>query len=123
MPARRARRPSPRRAAGTPTRGPSDARAANKQRPAPRRPRRPARPRTWAASPPRAHPRPPRPPGRSHLPEVGGRGAQRGEQQRQGEGRGQPARQQGPIQHLAAPRRLTIALPARAGRPAAAALL
>lgn len=55
---------------------------------------------------------------RGHLPEVGGRRAQRGEQQRQPEGRGQPARQKGPIQHLAAPRRQTIALraPRRARR-------
>lgn len=80
-------------------------------------------PRTWSPAPrrPRPRPGPARPPAlraARHLPEVGGRGAQRGQQQRQREGHGQPARQQGPIQHLAAPRRLTIALlaPRRAPR-------
>lgn len=111
-PARRGRGPlSPRRAAGhllldQATRAPQTA---------PGHPAAPASsaPRTWPPPPPR-RPRP-GPPARGatrHLPEVGGRGAQRGEQQRQREGRGQPARQRGPIQHLAAPRRLTIALPA-----------
>lgn len=120
-PASRARRPlCVSRATGTPTPEPSDAGAANKQlqatrRPSPARAPRPAhldrpRPRARAGLGP-GPPAPPAGPPR-HLPEVGGRGAQRGEQQRQREGRGQPARQQGPIQHLAAPRRLTIALPA-----------
>lgn len=92
-------------------------RRAHRKQTAPGNPAAPASraPRTWSRVPcrPRPRPGPARPPAlraARHLPEVGGRGAQRGQQQRQREGHGQPARQQGPIQHLAAPRRLTIAL-------------
>lgn len=112
----------------TPRSGDTDSRTqrrAHRKQTAPGNPAAPAgrAPRTWSRAPrrPRPRPGPARPPAlraARHLPEVGGRGAQRGQQQRQREGHGQPARQQGPIQHLAAPRRLTIALlaPRRAPR-------